>query len=709
MDIGFTYRDYVNKRQREARGGDIGDLGAEELFSLGMCCYWGTDAPRDLAKAGYYLRMALDMDLTAAHAVFAEFYSHGVLTERDPEKAFRHASIAAERGDAVGMFSLARLYLLGEGVEKDSERAFELCKRSAELNCNAGIMLLGYMYLHGEGCKRDEALALKHLMRAAERNNDSAMYWLGVIYARGLGVSKDLERAKLWLVRCVARGSEESPRAKELLDRVIATITEQSRSSLTHKYFGFTPSGNPDTDPHRHDHFYAELHRAALDDPYVDGNGQDFEGEDEYSLYCRSVLLRRRVFDGTSSLADDRTRKMLTESIDLLHRASDMGLGAASYALAAIYKSYPTYVSGYDYGNANNYLHSFIKLSAEQNYAEGLYAYAYLLDTGLGVTPDRDLALYYYYRAYRSGNTNGAVFWYYLSESDKQRAVRLFREREIENVLVSGDADTLLMLADATMNDGMERDYKTALRLLERARELGDSRALYPIAICHIAMGDTAAAAAVLIEAASEGHPRAAYEVGHHIIHSVSPSDATVHLPYGALAEKHIPDGTLISMLECAAAAGIADAARDLGIFFRERKDTERALNWFGAALRGGITDCAYDIGAIYYRQTGNLGNAIQYFESVADTNAYAAFDLANIARHVQKDYPRAKIFYEKARSVLLAEGKSDSYLAKQIDSTLADYRANECPSCHSYFSATEKRGLFGVRLVCSVCGKRLS
>ncbi len=101
---------------------------------------------------------------------------------------------AAERGDALSAFRLARIYAKGLGVAADagqSDRWLALAarRRQADAAC-----MLGLRAKDGG----DAAAAGSWFELAAARGSAEAMFQLGIAYQEGLGVAVDLPRARGW-------------------------------------------------------------------------------------------------------------------------------------------------------------------------------------------------------------------------------------------------------------------------------------------------------------------------------------------------------------------------------------------------------------------------------------------------------------------------------------------------------------------------------
>jgi TPR repeat protein len=74
---------------------------------------------------------------------------------------------AAEQGDPLAMYMLARAYWCAEGCSHDAEQALQAYTRAAELGDAGAQFCLGYMYANGQGVAQDYALAARWYLAAA--------------------------------------------------------------------------------------------------------------------------------------------------------------------------------------------------------------------------------------------------------------------------------------------------------------------------------------------------------------------------------------------------------------------------------------------------------------------------------------------------------------------------------------------------------------
>lgn len=79
----------------------------------------------------------------------------GFGTRADPQESFRLHEIAAQRGNADGMFELHVLLSTGQGVAKDEARALLWCGRAAAQHHGRALYNMGSLHATGRGVAQD--------------------------------------------------------------------------------------------------------------------------------------------------------------------------------------------------------------------------------------------------------------------------------------------------------------------------------------------------------------------------------------------------------------------------------------------------------------------------------------------------------------------------------------------------------------------------
>ena len=136
---------------------------------------------------------------TDAQFYLALMYEKGAGVPRNPNKAFKWYTLAAEQGSAEAMFKLGVYHYDGSGgAAKDAEKAMAWFGDAAGQGIVGAQFNVGLMHAKGLGVERDYALAAKWFRVAAKQNHALAQHGLGIIYTKGLGVERDLVRASMW-------------------------------------------------------------------------------------------------------------------------------------------------------------------------------------------------------------------------------------------------------------------------------------------------------------------------------------------------------------------------------------------------------------------------------------------------------------------------------------------------------------------------------
>lgn len=90
------------------------------------------------------------------------------------------------------------------------DEALEYFEKAA----NNGQMLAQYnlakMYLNGNGTSKNPQIAAQWFMKAARQGDAAAQYMIGKMYLEGQGVSKDEQQALTWLKKAAAQGNKEA-------------------------------------------------------------------------------------------------------------------------------------------------------------------------------------------------------------------------------------------------------------------------------------------------------------------------------------------------------------------------------------------------------------------------------------------------------------------------------------------------------------------
>lgn len=189
---------------------------------------FGTD-PETVRK---YYSLLEQIDPRRADVLRGHKYELGDIdVEQDYEQAAKYFAKAASRGNAEGMYNLARLTDYGLGVKKDHNEALKLLEQAAvqpsqhpvcDQYPNVGVAeaehALGVRYFEGISVHKDLSAAVYWYQRATDHGSAMAANNLGSMYLDGLAVDKNLEKAEQLLELAARRGN---PLAMQTLAEIL--------------------------------------------------------------------------------------------------------------------------------------------------------------------------------------------------------------------------------------------------------------------------------------------------------------------------------------------------------------------------------------------------------------------------------------------------------------------------------------------------------
>lgn len=165
--------------------------------------------PQDLPHGRALLERAADLGDSAAARVVGLGYVTGWMGTIDPARGLILLRTAAERGDLMATFQLAKVLEAGLGVRKDEPEAERQMLKAAEGGYLDAQMTLGLWKLraYSAGLTADPEPALAWLRRASERGQWEADYTLGLFHLMSLPSSPnyDPERGAQYLRKCAER------------------------------------------------------------------------------------------------------------------------------------------------------------------------------------------------------------------------------------------------------------------------------------------------------------------------------------------------------------------------------------------------------------------------------------------------------------------------------------------------------------------------
>ena len=111
-----------------AEGGDH-----EAQYALGLAYLYGTDTPKDMAKAAEWFGRASDQGFLPAVREMGILLASGEGVEPDLPKAVDYLSRAADNLDPSALYHLGLMYEIGTGVPKDMQKAVRMLAYAAEM------------------------------------------------------------------------------------------------------------------------------------------------------------------------------------------------------------------------------------------------------------------------------------------------------------------------------------------------------------------------------------------------------------------------------------------------------------------------------------------------------------------------------------------------------------------------------------------------
>lgn len=122
------------------------------------------------------------------------------------ERRFSLVKQAANGGNCIAQFDLAKAYYLGRGTPKNLPEGIRLLTLAAEAGVPEAQYFLGEYVLKYSGVQGAPATAARWFDKAANFGVGNAQYQLGRMYAVGHGVSQDVDRAIDLLQRAARHG-----------------------------------------------------------------------------------------------------------------------------------------------------------------------------------------------------------------------------------------------------------------------------------------------------------------------------------------------------------------------------------------------------------------------------------------------------------------------------------------------------------------------
>ncbi|MCI5978186.1 MAG: sel1 repeat family protein [Bacteroidales bacterium] len=200
-DVNASYYNYEKARDYLTRAGDESALEVLNNKEKARLAKEAETEKQRLAKEKRDKELAAlrskaeTGDVPAIMALADSLYK-----DKEYELAIALYKVAADKGNAKAMISLADCYYYGYGVPRDYDKAFKLfsqAKANGLANDAYVLFSLGYMYAYGQGTSIDLAKGRKYLNAAAAKGQSSARDTLNKLKEDEAQLRARQERAEL--------------------------------------------------------------------------------------------------------------------------------------------------------------------------------------------------------------------------------------------------------------------------------------------------------------------------------------------------------------------------------------------------------------------------------------------------------------------------------------------------------------------------------
>jgi predicted Zn finger-like uncharacterized protein len=202
-------RDEAAAIQWYTKAGNLGH--ADAMFKLGAMYAAGTGVQRNQSQAVRWYRSAIAAGNTLAMVNLGVMFEYGPsgLPNEDEESAptgrrVPQRGVIPKRADT--------------GVTKDVNAAAKLYQQAAELGNSMGMFNLARAYENGQGMPQDYQKALHWYKESSLHGYTDAMRNLHDLYVFGKGVTKDVEEGERWMRRAAEMGNKEAAEFMKKID-----------------------------------------------------------------------------------------------------------------------------------------------------------------------------------------------------------------------------------------------------------------------------------------------------------------------------------------------------------------------------------------------------------------------------------------------------------------------------------------------------------
>jgi TPR repeat protein len=164
----------------------------------------GIDLLKELAAKGNSDAMVW---LGDTYDIYFADFGYNPPKDAKPLSSFNWYKMAAERGNASGMYNLGVIYDLGKFRSVNYDSAYYWYMKAAQLNDPMSMIEIGKFLIEGKGVKKNFDEGWSWLEKATNFNKALAYYTMGEIYEMGIGTKADKRRAIEYYKLAKAAGS----------------------------------------------------------------------------------------------------------------------------------------------------------------------------------------------------------------------------------------------------------------------------------------------------------------------------------------------------------------------------------------------------------------------------------------------------------------------------------------------------------------------
>ncbi|ORX55241.1 HCP-like protein [Piromyces finnis] len=169
------------------------------LFIVASSYYNGLGVERNVEKAYNFAKIAAEYGHSGAQNLIGMINYEGTETlEKNEEMALKWYRKAANSNEAAALYNLAMLYENGIVVMQNYNEAFKYYKMASDFGSISGTNIIGFFHEHGIGTEKNKIMAFKYYSKAASKGSPFGQYNLGRCFLYGIGIEKNTFTAIKW-------------------------------------------------------------------------------------------------------------------------------------------------------------------------------------------------------------------------------------------------------------------------------------------------------------------------------------------------------------------------------------------------------------------------------------------------------------------------------------------------------------------------------